>query len=822
MRIPIKFLGLCIVALGMTATAHAQETAAQEESLLSTTPYGVTSTCGTYGNGVITGTGTTGVMVCNPYITMYASNVGSNSYNALFIWDPISEDNQISLTASNYGGATISMDDGNGDNEVYMGTGSNGPGGGFLQLYDNNINTDLSLSASPTTGGTLEIFDNESDDNIQMSGMDGAVLLSGSSNPFYLGGGVSLNGNTGSGVFHGTLALPALGSSTAPICTTTGGVLTNSGCEASSAAALSGTSLSSSVTSSSLTSVGTLSSLNVSGNTNLGGSYLTAPLSVGGSSGTTQAAIAAFSNQTNGASTELSAAGTSSAVGTWTNGSQILEFVPVSGGNGIVSAYTGSLLFQTNGRANQMAITSAGNVGIGTTTPSTLLTLQGAQSTAGNFGESEILRLGTGAANGQSWGMTVQNSSAGDILILGQSSSAYTSGGNLGWVGNSTGFLYYPTEFRIGTGTGSAPAMEFSSSGNVGIGTATPAYALDVAGAIHSSTGIVFPDGTTQATAASAGGSTSVTTVGTITSGTWNGSPLTASYLPSDVDYIDAAQTISGQKTFSSNVGIGTATPSGKLDVRMDSAYGNAAIAIPATSDQNPRLAFYRPTGGGANTYPFYLAEIGGNLAFQSGAAAAIGSESMSTVAVITNSGNLGIGTTTPGAKLEVDGNVLLTSGSGASITFQDGSVQATAWDGTAPGGDYAEAVDVIGNRQQYEPGDVMVIDPASPDKFLKSAEPYSTMVAGIYSTKPGLTGRRQSVDQASNPVPMAMMGIVPTKVTAENGAIKPGDLMVASSTPGYAMKGTDRERLMGAVIGKAMGHLDSGTGVIEVLVSLQ
>jgi len=68
----------------------------------------------------------------------------------------------------------------------------------------------------------------------------------------------------------------------------------------------------------------------------------------------------------------------------------------------------------------------------------------------------------------------------------------------------------------------------------------------------------------------------------------------------------------------------------------------------------------------------------------------------------------------------------------------------------------------------------------------------------------------------------MAMVGIVPTKVSAENGAIHRGDLLVTSSTPGYAMKGTDRSRMLGAVIGKAMGTLGSGTGVIEVLVTLQ
>jgi hypothetical protein len=35
-------------------------------------------------------------------------------------------------------------------------------------------------------------------------------------------------------------------------------------------------------------------------------------------------------------------------------------------------------------------------------------------------------------------------------------------------------------------------------------------------------------------------------------------------------------------------------------------------------------------------------------------------------------------------------------------------------------------------------------------------------------------------------------------------------------------MKGTDRGRMLGAVIGKAMSSLESGTGVIEVLVTLQ
>jgi hypothetical protein len=190
----------------------------------------------------------------------------------------------------------------------------------------------------------------------------------------------------------------------------------------------------------------------------------------------------------------------------------------------------------------------------------------------------------------------------------------------------------------------------------------------------------------------------------------------------------------------------------------------------------------------------------------------------------LNSNGNIGIGTTAPGAKLEVNGNIKLTAASGASITFPDNTIQSTAWNGTLYGGDYAESVDVSGDRTRYEPGDVLVVDPEEDGKFLKAAEPYSKLVAGIYSTKPGIVGRRQTADStpAATEVPMAMVGIVPTKVSAENGPIRRGDLLVASSTPGYAMKGTDFALLTGAVIEKALSTLAFGTGVIEVLVSLQ
>jgi hypothetical protein len=111
----------------------------------------------------------------------------------------------------------------------------------------------------------------------------------------------------------------------------------------------------------------------------------------------------------------------------------------------------------------------------------------------------------------------------------------------------------------------------------------------------------------------------------------------------------------------------------------------------------------------------------------------------------------------------------------------------------------------------------------ADTGKLRKSHEAYSSLVAGIYSTQPGFLGGQGLEEKtATNKVPLALVGQVPCKVTTENGPIHFGDLLVTSSTPGYAMKGTDRSRMVGAILGKALEPLKSGTGIIRVLVTLQ
>ncbi len=144
---------------------------------------------------------------------------------------------------------------------------------------------------------------------------------------------------------------------------------------------------------------------------------------------------------------------------------------------------------------------------------------------------------------------------------------------------------------------------------------------------------------------------------------------------------------------------------------------------------------------------------------------------------------------------------------------------------GTQTGGaDFAESISASGTKRKYEPGDVLAIDPNSDRQVALSNGPYSTLVAGIYSTKPGIVGtiHRSEDPTLASEIPMAVVGIVPCNVSTENGPISRGDLLVTSSRPGYAMRGTDRARLSGAIIGKALQPLAAGNGKIEVLITLR
>lgn len=116
------------------------------------------------------------------------------------------------------------------------------------------------------------------------------------------------------------------------------------------------------------------------------------------------------------------------------------------------------------------------------------------------------------------------------------------------------------------------------------------------------------------------------------------------------------------------------------------------------------------------------------------------------------------------------------------------------------------------------------MIDPSGDGRLTLAHQAYSTQVAGIYSTQPGILDKPYSMGdpRLGMDIPLAVVGIVPCRVSAENGPNERGDLLVSASTPGHAMRGTDLPRMLAAIVGKALESLASGTGAIQVLVTLQ
>ena len=111
-----------------------------------------------------------------------------------------------------------------------------------------------------------------------------------------------------------------------------------------------------------------------------------------------------------------------------------------------------------------------------------------------------------------------------------------------------------------------------------------------------------------------------------------------------------------------------------------------------------------------------------------------------------------------------------------------------------------------------------------NPGHLKRSASAYDTRVAGVVSgangIQPGISLRQEGVVEGGENV--ALSGRVYVQADAALGAIHPGDLLTTSDTPGHAMRVSDHARAQGAILGKAMTPLESGKGLILMLVTLQ
>jgi hypothetical protein len=158
-------------------------------------------------------------------------------------------------------------------------------------------------------------------------------------------------------------------------------------------------------------------------------------------------------------------------------------------------------------------------------------------------------------------------------------------------------------------------------------------------------------------------------------------------------------------------------------------------------------------------------------------------------------------------------------AGSQGHAGFFDGDVFVTG-DISCHNADCAEDFD-IAEPAPVEPGTVLVMGDGG---LRQSSAPYDKRVVGVVSGagdyRPGLVLDRQRSRAGRQPV--ALLGKVFCKVDANFGGIEVGDLLTTSSTPGHAMRTEDPDKAFGTVIGKALGALDRGQGLIPILVALK
>ncbi len=322
------------------------------------------------------------------------------------------------------------------------------------------------------------------------------------------------------------------------------------------------------------------------------------------------------------------------------------------------------------GNGGTTGLTIAGG---GTVTAAAALTTGGAITAGGN------VQLGANAlvGNGGTTGLTVTSAGrvgiggigATQVLdvnggILARSNSAVstqgaylhwnrTNGDGETWLLNQKGGGAANAGIRFGSVTTGNVATEwgrFLDNGNFGIGVTNPSQKLEVAGQIFSNTGgFRFPDNTVQTTAAvtatganfiqnqatpQASSSFNITGTGTIGgnatvagTSTVTGNSYVNGALGVVLNGQDRPLITRGYDAFTS----GNYTGAGRWGVFMEA--NNLTLGVPAIASRNFQWATYN-----ANS------TIG------------------STLMTLLQNGNLGIGTPTPGQKLEVNGTALINS----------------------------------------------------------------------------------------------------------------------------------------------------------------
>ena len=475
-----------------------------------------------------------------------------------------------------------------------------------------------------------------------------------------------------------------------------------------------------------------------------------------------------FDQDVNGNSVILGAGGLT-AIGAGESASQVKANVAASTETLYLSS-DNDIRFETsvqNGwatRIDAMTITTVGNVGIGTTSPSVKLDVYNA---TGNV--IQYVRSGSG--------VTVQT---------------VAQGSSYGWIGTSTNQDFYIGANNNGririlnngdVAINTDDIYNVLSTGYVGIGTTVPGAKLEVVGSAKFSSApvqfygqVYFFNDTylTNVETFDVNGSIVIRNIGGSVVGNWSDVAGTAKF------YNKGDANITGTLDAADIKLTNLYDKDGSNFFDTSCTYGIASIDATGAFTCASQQAQGGVAGSGSSGY----------IAMWNG------TNQINRSMIYQGASGVGIGTTTPGQKLVVVGDANVTNN-----IFYGGNLSGF-------GADFAER---FTQAEIVETGDVVCLNDEM--NIIKCSMHGQMSVTGVVSEKPTIIGN----SQAENSVPVGIVGIVKTKVV---GPIKRFDMLTTSNVKGYAEKASNDD--MGAILGKAMEPCENEKCTIKVLIGLR
>ena len=534
-----------------------------------------------------------------------------------------------------------------------------------------------------------------------------------------------------------------------------------------------------------------------------------------------------------------------------------------SGGTGF-DFYDGSIAVYTFG--GEMARFTNGELGIGTTSPSSKLTVAGTYDPLIDLNDGNdypFMVYNSGGVTGTGTGIAFSVSTAASSNVGGAIVFKRTGG-------NSQGELQFYTKGSTTASADPVQRMVITNDGRLGVGTATPysVAALDVVGINGAA---IFSDNETASTTKQA-----YLNVKHYNNAEepFEGISMTSF---STTNYLD----LGGQGAFgnsATNIRLYTAanntTVGGSLRMEVD-ASGNitatpgtgvftvttnrttaasagflvgSAVLTQTGFISFASIALGNITTDGTNAITGLTLSAPGNDTASAATALNITGTNWDTDINLQNSEtidnnvdgiiNLHTGNTA-GYGIQIDSgttqtvNALCHSGADSDTTFVDRIIVAcnpgtltdyAEYYPTSSDVDFGEIV-VTGNETvQVNAGDGYgKIDPDrwfDIKKLVKATVPYEGGIIGITSKNfADFTALGQGqIHESDHPIPVALSGRVPVKIDPNSDSFAAGDMLTTSANPGMAQKATRA----GQVVAKALNGWERGSGVTQVMVFIQ